>query len=160
VPTFAFLAGRVRPRALTDALERDLIFAAPGTILRFREGDEVASIEALRARGALHLLYRIAVSGEITAEDGLDEGWIDAIVADEAACRELLSRADLSPRARDAALRLLRFPSRRAALALERAEFALIQASSDKEEGIRAFFERRPPAFHPEEGPAPRKIEP
>jgi hypothetical protein len=160
VPSFAYLSGRVSPAALSEALERDFVFAAPATTLRFRDGDEVASIEALRARGALHLAYRIAMADEVAAEEAFEEGWIDGIVKDEAACRQYLARSDLSPRARNAALRLLRFPSRRAALALERAEFALIQAASDKQEGIRAFFERRPPVFGPVEGPPPRKIEP
>ena len=143
---YAFLAGRVSPESLDAVLACDLIFAAPGTVLVLREGETAASVSLLARRGVRRLPYRLALSPEVPAESAFEEGWIDGVGP-----REQIERAfsdpSLSAAARFAAARRMSFPSRSASLALERAEFALLNALPDKREGIDAFFEKRRARF-------------
>jgi len=143
---YAFLAGRVSPESLDAALACDLMFAAPETVLVLREGESTASVSLLARRGVRRLPYRLAISPEVPAESAFEEGWIDGIGSREQ-IEEAFSNASLSPSARLAAARRMSFPSRAASLALERAEFALLNALPDKREGIEAFFEKRRARF-------------
>jgi hypothetical protein len=143
---FAYLSGRVSPSSLEAAFERDLVFAAPDAVLVLREAETTASPALLSRRGVRHLAYRLALSPEVPAAAAFEEGWIDAVGSREEIERTL-SDARLSALARGAAARRTSFPSRSAALALERAEFAWLNALPDKQEGIRAFFEKRSPRF-------------
>lgn len=142
----AFLAGRVSPESLDAALDCDLIFAAPETVLILREGESTASVSLLARRGVRRLPYRLAMSPEVPAESAFEEGWIDGIGSREQ-IEKAFSDASLSLSARFAAARRMSFPSRAASLALERAEFALLNALPDKREGIDAFFENRKARF-------------
>ena len=144
---FAYLSGRAAPAAVAAALEAELVFAHPDALLVLREGDRTVSPARLLRRGARRVLYRLAFEPEVPARRALEEGWIDGLADDESAVRRALENSELSFAARRAAGRLLDAPSLSAALALERAEFALIQAAGDKEEGIAAFFEKRAPRF-------------
>jgi hypothetical protein len=143
---FAYLAGRVSPALLERALDRDLVFAAPGTVFVLREGETAVPVSLLARRGVKRLPYRLALSPEVSAEAALEEGWIDGVGPREEIERSF-SVPSLSAEARLAAARRMNFPSRSASLALERAEFALLNALPDKREGIDAFFERRKALF-------------
>jgi enoyl-CoA hydratase/carnithine racemase len=143
---FAYLAGRVPPRSLEDALAQDLVFASPDAVFVLREGQQAASPVLLTRRGVPHLAYRLAVSPEVFASAAFEEGWIDGIGSREE-IEISFSEASLSSAARRAAARRMNFPSRSAALALERAEFAWLHALPDKQEGIGAFFQKRKPRF-------------
>ncbi len=145
---FAHLSGRVSPRALEEALGIDLVFAEHGAILILRDDRGTASPTVLGRRGVRHLAYRLALSPEISAATAFEEGWIDGLGSREE-IDESFSAASLSLAARAAAARRLSFPSRSGALALERAEFAWLNALADKHEGIGAFFEKRSPRFSP-----------
>ena len=146
---FAYLAGRVSPRPLEEALGKGLVFAAPGAVLVLRDEISWASPARLAGRGVRHLAYRLALSPEVSAEAAFEEGWIDGVASREELERSL-SGGPVSAAAREAASRRLAFPSRQAALALERAEFALLNAMPDKIEGIDAFFEKRKAGFPPQ----------
>jgi enoyl-CoA hydratase/carnithine racemase len=143
---YAFLTGRVSPESLEAALACDLIFAAPGTVLVLREGESAAPASVLARRGVSHLPYRLAISPEVLAESAFEEGWIDGIASREE-IETAFADPPLSSSARFAASRRASFPSRAASLALERAEFALLNALPDKREGIDAFFEKRRARF-------------
>lgn len=145
---FEYLSGRVSPPSLEAAFGRDLVFAAPDAVLILREGTTTASPALLSRRGVRHLSYRLALSPEVPAATAFDEGWIDAL-GSRGEIERALSEGGLSALARGAASRRASFPSRSAALALERAEFAWLNALPDKQEGIRAFFEKRAPRFPP-----------
>ena len=142
----AYLTGRVGPGALEEAFLAGFAAADPHAVLCLRDGDLSVSPAAARRRGVLHFPYRVALAPEVSARAAFEEGWIDAIASDgEWAAWErdgALSRA-----ARAGASRLLAVPSTAGALALERAHFALLQAGSDKLEGIDAFFAKRPARF-------------
>src|SRR5262249_2177774 len=124
-------------------------FASPGSVLVLREGDSSASPAELARRGVRHLAYRLARSPEGSAETAFEEGWVDGMGTAEDLEGSLARGAPSAP-APAAASRRLSFPSRRAALALERAEFALLNALPDKQEGIDAFFGRRKARFSPQ----------
>jgi len=107
-----------------------------------REGRRVVSPALARSRGVLHFAYRVALAPGIPAATAFEEGWIDAIGTEEDLARWERDAAFSRP-AQGAASSLLSFPSREGALALERARFALIQASDDKRVRIDAFFASR-----------------
>ena len=142
----AYLSGRVSPQSLEAAFARDLVFAAPDAVLVLREGRDAASPAVLARRGVRRLAYRLAASPEVSAETAFEEGWIDGVGSRDE-IHNSFSDGRLSAVARCAAGRRMSFPSRSAALALERAEFAWLNALPDKHVGIRAFFEKRPPRF-------------
>ena len=136
------LSGRVSPDVLDRALSADFVAADPDAVLVLREGGRAVSPALARRRGVLHFPYRVVLAPEVAAETAFEEGWIDALgTADEAARWQ--SGGELSWAARAAASSLLSAPSRAGALALERAHFALIQASDAKRERIDAFFASR-----------------
>jgi len=143
---FAHLVGRVSPAALENALECGLLFASPDAVLVLREGARAASPSLLARRGVAHLAYRLAFAPEVSGATAFAEGWIDGLGTREEVERSF-SEPSLSILARSAASSRMSFPSRAAALALERAEFALLNALPDKQEGIGAFFEKRKPRF-------------
>ncbi len=144
----AHISGRTSPETLETALQARFTAADPGSVLVLREGDRMLSPAVARARGVLHFAYRVAVAPEVSAKTAFEEGWIDAIV--DAGELDAWERGGaLSRAARSASAALLSPRPSAAALALERAHFALIQASPDKREGIAAFFEKRPPRFSP-----------
>ena len=138
----AHLSGRTAPEALERALSADFVAADPGAVLVLREGGRALSAAVARARGVLHFAYRVARAPEVAAATAFEEGWIDALgTADDLARWE--RDGNLSETARAAASSLLSSPSRAGALALERARFALIQASGEKRDRIDAFFASR-----------------
>jgi hypothetical protein len=143
----AFLEGEVPPGRLEEALECEFVLAHPDAVLLLRDDERSVSPSLLQSRGVRRWLYRLAAAPRVAAREGFEEGWIDALADDADQARRRLDDPGLSLCARRAARGLLRRPSRAAALALERAEFALIQAEGGKEEGIRAFFGRRAPRF-------------
>ena len=138
----AHLTGRVAPDALERAFSADFVAADSAAILLLREDGRVVSPALARSRGVLHFAYRVALAPEVPAATAFEEGWIDAIgTSDEAAAWE--RDPAFSGAARQAASAQLSIPSREGALALERARFALIQASEEKRERIDAFFASR-----------------
>jgi enoyl-CoA hydratase/carnithine racemase len=142
----AHLKGRVGPEALEGALSADFAVADPDAVLCLRDGNRAVSPATGRRRGVLHFPYRVALAPEVSARAAFEEGWIDALATEQ----EWKAREEsgaVSNAARASASRLLDVPSISGALALERAHFALLQAASDKIEGIGAFFEKRPPRF-------------
>ena len=143
---FAYLSGRVAPRALDAALDADLVFASSDAVFILRDGAETASPSRLARRGVRHLAYRLALYPEVPAVTAFEEGWIDGVGSRDEIDNSL-SGAALSLAARTAGARRMSFPSRAGSLAIERAEFALLNAIQDKHEGIRAFFEKRSPRF-------------
>jgi hypothetical protein len=144
----AHLSGRSSPETLETALKAGFVVAEPGSVLLLREGNRIVSPAIARARGILHFVYRIAAAPEVAAATAFEEGWIDALLtADELASWK--SEGRLSPAALAATTSLLSRGPAAADLALERARFALIQASPDKREGIDAFFEKRAARFPP-----------
>ncbi len=143
----AYLCGRAAPEAVAAALHSEFALAHPGSVLVLRDGERCVSPSALVRRGARRVLYRLACEREVPAPVAAAEGWIDGLADSEEEALRRTADPALSLAARRAARRLLDRPALSAALALERAEFALIQAARDKEEGIAAFFERRPPRF-------------
>ena len=143
---FAYLQGRVSPSSLEKALGSGLLFASPDAVLVLRDDRVTASPSALLRRGVPRLAYRLALAPEVPAAAAFEEGWIDGLGSREEVERAV-SDGSLSAAARLAASRRMSFPSRRASLALERAEFAWLNALPDKSEGISAFFEKRKPRF-------------
>lgn len=121
----AHLAGRVAPESLERALSAEFVAADPRAELVLRDGGRVLSPALARSRGVLRFAYRVALGTEA-----------------DAARRE--RDATVSRAAQAAASSLLSFPSREGALALERARFALLQASEEKRARIDAFFASRP----------------
>lgn len=143
---YAYLSGRVSPAALERAMENELVFADREAVLVLREGPVAASPVLLTRRGVRHLARRLALEPEVPAAAAFAEGWIDGLGTREEIDRSFTDPA-LAELARRAGSRRMSFPSRAAGLALERAEFALLNALPDKQEGIGAFFERRIPRF-------------
>jgi hypothetical protein len=136
------LSGRVLPAVLESALSADFVTADPGALLVLREGARSVSPALARRRGVLHFAYRVTLAPEVPAPAAFDEGWIDALGTAEDLERWRNGGA-LSWDARAATASLLSAPSRSGALALERAHFALIQASGEKTGRIDAFFASR-----------------
>jgi hypothetical protein len=136
------LSGRVSPEVLESALSADFVAADPESVLVLRDGRRTLSPALARRRGVLHFAYRVTLAPEVPAKTAFDEGWIDALGTAEDVGR-WRSGGELSWEARAAASSLLSAPSRSGALALERAHFALIQASDEKRERIDAFFASR-----------------
>lgn len=142
-----YLSGRAAPSAVSAALEADFVFAHPEAILVLRDAERFVSPSLLARRGARRVLYRLACEREVAAAAAVEEGWIEGLAGSAEQAEATLADPGVSLSARRAARRLLDAPALSAALALERAEFALAQVAGDKEEGIAAFFERRPPRF-------------
>ncbi len=136
------LSGRVCPDVLERALSADFVAADSDAVLVLREGNRAVSPGAARRRGVLHFAYRVTLAPEVAASKAFEEGWIDALGTAEDLERWRRG-GDLSWTARAAASSLLTRPSRAGALALERAHFALIQASEEKRTRIDAFFASR-----------------
>jgi enoyl-CoA hydratase/carnithine racemase len=136
------LSGRVSPGVLESALSADFVAADPDAVLVLREGGRVVSPALARRRGVLHFAYRVTLAPEVAAETAFEEGWVDAI-GTAADLDRWRAGDELSWEARAAASALLSAPSRSGALALERAHFALIQASEGKVPKIDAFFASR-----------------
>jgi len=136
------LSGRVSPGVLESALSADFVAADPDSVLVLREGPRAVSPAMARRRGVLHFAYRVTLAPEVPARTAFDEGWIDALGTAEDLDR-WRSGGELSWNGRVTASSLLSAPSRSGALALERAHFALIQASAEKRERIDAFFASR-----------------
>jgi enoyl-CoA hydratase/carnithine racemase len=136
------LSGRVLPDVLESALSADFVAADPDSTLVLREGRRAISPAVARRRGVHHFAYRVTLAPEVSARAAFEEGWVDALgtAADLAAWQR---GGELSWAARAAASSLMAVPSRAGALALERAHFALIQASEEKRERIDAFFASR-----------------
>lgn len=143
----SYLFGRAEPEAVAVALQAEFVFAHPEARLVLREGDRFVSPSVLRRRGAHRVLYRLACEREVPAAVAAGEGWIDGLADSPEEADRRVADPGLSLGARRAARRLLEVPALSAALALERAEFALMHAADDKEEGVAAFFEKRPPRF-------------
>lgn len=128
-------------------MREGFVAAHPEAIVVLRRGEDCVSASLLARRGVPRLLYRLSLAPEVPAREGFAEGWIDLLAESQEQAEERLVDSALSLAARRAVSRLADFPSREAALALERAEFALIHARGDKKEGIGAFFARRAPEF-------------
>jgi hypothetical protein len=142
-----YLTGVADVQALAEALDGGFVFAHPEAVLRLRDGDRAVPASTLMSRGVPRAFYRLAVAPEVPAAVAFEEGWIDGLAGSEEEAKAALLDPSLSLSARLAAARLLRAPSRQAALARERAEFALLQAGADKAEGIAAFRSRGDPRF-------------
>jgi hypothetical protein len=143
---YAYLSGRVSPLEVEKALSGELIFADREAVLLLREGPHFVSPSVLNRRGVRHAAWRLAREPEVTASAAFAEGWVDALGTREEMDRSL-SNPVLAELARRASSRRMSFPSRAAGLALERAEFALLNTLPDKQEGIGAFFGKRAPRF-------------
>lgn len=143
----AYLSGRVEPSAFEAAAREEFVAADPDAVVWLRRGEDFVSGSLLARRGVPRLLYRLSLAPEVSARDAFAEGWIDLLASSREEAEQKLSDPALSRAARRAAARLADFPSREAAFALERAEFALIHAREDKREGISAFFARKAPGF-------------
>ena len=143
----SYLSGRVEPSTFEAALAEGVLAASPDAVLVLCRGEESVSAARLARRGVPRLLYRLSVAPEVPAREAFAEGWIDILADSKEEAEARLSDPLLSRAAREAAARLADFPSRESALALERAEFALIHSRDDKREGIGAFFARRAPEF-------------
>lgn len=142
-----YLNGVAGPGEVERALSADFVVAHPDAVLRLREQARFVSPALLSRRGARRIAFRIALVPDVPAREAFDEGWIDALAESELEAKMIAGDPARSAAARAAVRRLLDVPSKAAALALERAEFALCLSAEEKREGIAAFFERRAPRF-------------
>lgn len=143
----SFLSGTIEPAVFEAAAKTGFVAAHPESVVVLCRGDGAVSPALLARRGVPRLLYRMSVAPEVPAREAFSEGWIDLLAESRAEAEAWLQGPALSRAARESAARLADFPSRESALALERAEFALIHAREDKREGIGAFFRRQAPGF-------------
>ncbi len=118
---------------LTD----DYVIATAGTTISI--DSPAAWAGAIWRIGRQALLLHIEGKTTITAEEALRIGLIDEIAGDAAQFA-----GSRSPMALDSAAMLV---TRRGGDALERAEFARLFAIGEPQTGLRAFLEKRTPAF-------------
>jgi enoyl-CoA hydratase len=149
VPSVAALHGDVLGGGLELALGCTLRVAAPGTRLGFPEvrlglipaGGGTARLPRLVGRGAV---LRLLLTGAIvSAEEALRIGLVDELGSGHATARAIAANG---PLAVSTLLELLRDDVGRAVAAGE-AALPVVLASADAREGVRAFAERRAPAF-------------
>ena len=139
----------VRGRALSCGLELALPEVAEG---RVPGGGGTQRLP--RAVGVSQALRLLLTSEEIDAAEALRIGLVSeiappggAVDAARAVARRIAARGPVAVRvAKEAVARGIELPLAQA-LRLEHDLTVLLQATADREEGVRAFLERRPPRF-------------
>lgn len=159
-PTVCAVRGRALSGGLELALACDLRVAERGAVLALPEVAEGrvpaggGTQRLPRAVGVSQALRLLLTSEEIDADEALRIGLVSeiappggAVDAARAVARRIAARGPVAVRvAKEAVARGIELPLPQA-LRLEHDLTVLLQATADREEGVRAFLERRPPRF-------------
>jgi enoyl-CoA hydratase len=159
-PLIAAVSGYVLGGGLELAMCCDIIVAAEGT----RLGQPEINIGVMpggggtqrltRAVGKYRAMEMILTGGMITAEQALGYGLVNRVVPPESCLeearrigKEISAKGPLSVRLAKEAIRKADELSLSEGLEFERKSFYLLFSSEDKKEGMKAFSEKRKPAF-------------
>ena len=159
-PTVCAVRGRALSCGLELALACDIRVAERGAVFALPEVAEGrvpsggGTQRLPRAVGVSQALRLLLTSEEIDADEALRIGLVSeaappggAIEAARAVARRIAARGPVAVRvAKESVARGIELPLSQA-LRLEHDLTVLLQATADREEGVRAFLERRPPRF-------------
>ena len=154
LPTVAVVAGDVRGGRLALALSCDILLAEEGSAFVFSAFGTRRTLALLHRNGSIEIYRR---GGSIDAAAAHNLGLVSELtprggVAAAAArlASVIASRGPIATRlAKEAIWRGLELPLEQA-LRFETDLTLLLQTTKDRAEGVRAFLEKRPPAFHGE----------
>jgi len=160
IPTVAELKGYVLGGGLELALSCDIRIAAENAELGLPEvrlGMVPASgglTRFVKALGPLRAKYYLLLGKRVRASEALSLGLVDEVVPRERlrgrvleVARELRALPPLAVKEVKKLISLIADAPREVGFDLERKTFGVLRYSRDFEEGIKAFFEKRPPSF-------------
>jgi len=160
VPTIAELKGYVLGAGLELALSCDIRIAAEDAELGLPEvrlGMVPASgglTRFVKALGPLRAKYYLLLGKRVRASEALSLGLVDEVVPRERlrsrvleVARELRALPPFAVKEMKKLISLIADAPREVGFDLERKTFGVLRYSRDFEEGIKAFFEKRPPSF-------------
>ena len=154
LPTIAAVAGDVRGGRLGLALSCDILVAEEGSTFVFSAFGTRRTLALVHRNGSIEIYRR---GGSIDAATALDLGLVSELAPRGGAAATaagvaavIASRGPIATRlAKEAIWRGLDLPLEQA-LRFETDLTLLLQTTKDRAVGVRAFLEKRPPAFHGE----------
>jgi enoyl-CoA hydratase/carnithine racemase len=160
MPVIGVVTGPVAAPGLSCMVDADLRVAAADATVTVAQPDGALVTEPATIAGLSRLIgpgtagYWLLTRGEIAAEQAVADGLFDAVHPParlQAAVLELATGiAEAAPLALEYAKRCLWRGTRldlAAALDLESDLYAILQTTADRDEGVRAFLQRRAPDF-------------
>lgn len=160
VPVIAAVAGYALGGGLELAMNADIILSAQSA--KFGQPEVRVGImpgaggtqRLTRAIGKFQAMYLCMTGSMVSAQEALQMGLVSKVVSDEDLVKETVSMAEVIASQPPIAIQQIKEvivhgadASLGAALALERKSVQLLFATQDKQEGMRAFLEKRKPVY-------------